>query len=752
MTYLIVSAGVALVFWFLGLGLSLIIVPVRWRRYVLLIAPTVGYCLLTLIGWRCYVANLRGTDAYAIWCIAAGAIVLAIAIWRERRRLEPTDSIVSRELVAPLVVSLIAFLLTSAPLLSLTDRLTSYSFGNSDIADSAAISTYLQKHNREDQSGFLGQTPILQDLAAKAIFGGCLATAFPASLLHLETYQLQSMSVHLHFMFSVLVMYVVARELLRYEHVGATIVCLLYAVSPVMFFTVCEGYQGQLVAMGVALLILLVHAEASRALSWSEIWRYLPLAILLNWGLSLSYPHMTLFAQAPVLGYVGLTCLRTRSLASAGRYLVLALVVTAVVYRMSVWRAECIIAYMQAMGSVKAGWFVPWMTLDRCLGFLPMGTLAEVLPTGQRAVVSLLFAATILWGLIKTFRHDPDAGCFAVATLTTVCSGCFLLALQEQEAGRLGGYKNYKFISFFLPVFLLASWTVLRQLQDWRSVVRSPAWVAALALILGVNLYSDRVLARGSMPHAQTVEENMAEVRLLSRATQVRSINLLSDRFWESMWLSNFLIDKRISYLSGSYSGRTASPLNGEWDLVPRRTIWDQGSFVHWKVVGDGVDLVNASHGIEINDRYTLVRRHALTTSQREMLALSVSLESGWKTTEHGCLAMNSWIGPARLLLRVPSDVLVRFRAVYRREPASPKLFVYLNEYEVGELAQQDHSTIDRLSLRTGDNILEFRPSPATDATGEAPQGFTFSALDFFMSAPATTATAIASRLESVSE
>ncbi len=451
---------------------------------------------------------------------------------------------------------------------------------------------------------------------------------------------------------------------------------------------------------------------------------------------------MTLLAQAPLIGYVGLTSLRTRSLATAGRYLALTLVVTAVVFRMSTWRADAIIKYMQAMGSVKAGWFVPWMTLERCLGFLPLGTLRDVLPAGLCAAMSLLFVIAILWGLIKTFRLDPDAGCFAAATLITVCSGCFLLALQEQEAGQLGGYKNYKFISFFLPVFLLASWTIFRQLQSWRAVVRSPAWMVALVAILGANLYSDQVMARKSLPHLRIVDEDLADVRAIAADSHVPRINLLSDQFWESMWLTNFLISKNIDYLSSTYSGREASPLTAEWDLLPRGTWWDQGAFIQWNAVGDRVDMVDPSGGIEINRRYKLARRHTLSAAARDGLALSVKRDGGWKVDDQGRSTIDCSSEPARLVVHVPSDITVRFRAAYRREPASKNLVVLLNGYEVAKCERLDCCLIDRLPLHAGDNILEFRPAPDSDPQGQASPGFTFSALDIFVNSTATAAVA----------
>ena len=170
--------------------------------------------------------------------------------------------------------------------------------------------------------------------------------------------------------------------------------------------------------------------------------------------------------------------------------------------------------------------------------------------------------------------------------------------------------------------------------------------MAALVAILGANLYSDQILARNCIANVRIVDENLAEVRVLAAARQVRSINLLTDHFWDQMWLSNFLIDKHIDYMASAYAGRGASPLNAAWDLVPKQSFWDRGPFVHWKAVDDRVDLVDGSRGIEINSRYRLARRHELSPSLRNGLSLSVRHDGGWKTNEQGQLAIDPSAGP----------------------------------------------------------------------------------------------------------
>ena len=51
MTYLLYLTLFALLLFGLGIGLVLLLVPGRFRRYSVVFAPVVGYCYLTLAAW-----------------------------------------------------------------------------------------------------------------------------------------------------------------------------------------------------------------------------------------------------------------------------------------------------------------------------------------------------------------------------------------------------------------------------------------------------------------------------------------------------------------------------------------------------------------------------------------------------------------------------------------------------------------------------------------------------------------------------
>ncbi len=211
MEYLLYSFLFACLYVYLGLGLSLLFCPKILKKYAVFLAPMVGYCYLTLVGWYCYNFELGGTDVYA-WAILLPPIVfIGVAILNRRRRTAESVKLFKGKLVTPFVVSIIAFLILSIPFFRGIPGLTSMSFKNNDIAVGASISRYLKEFKRSDTVGFLGQQYAIKFMADQTIFGAALSTAFAGSLFSLETYQLQSVSIHVFFLFSVLLVYALAR-------------------------------------------------------------------------------------------------------------------------------------------------------------------------------------------------------------------------------------------------------------------------------------------------------------------------------------------------------------------------------------------------------------------------------------------------------------------------------------------------------------------------------------------------------------
>jgi hypothetical protein len=168
----------------------------------------------------------------------------------------------SSDSILPFIISIAAFVLISIPFIARSDSLTSLSLGNCDIADSSTISRLLEEFSRSDKTGFLGQSTELRWLGDKTIFGGPLSTALAGSVFSLEPYQIQSMSLIIFFLFSIPLFYALAREFFRYNIFSSGAITTIYGFSPIMFFTVYEGFQGQVIATTLFLCIFFLNFRA----------------------------------------------------------------------------------------------------------------------------------------------------------------------------------------------------------------------------------------------------------------------------------------------------------------------------------------------------------------------------------------------------------------------------------------------------------------------------------------------------------
>ena len=211
--YLFYSFLSIFIFFFSGLGLTILLSPQNLRKYILFLSPTVGFCYSTLIGWYCYNLDLRGTDSYAPIILIPPVFFLALAILKYRKQTPESDKILNRKLVAPLLVGIIAFLVLSVPFFKHTDGLTTISIGNNDIADTGLQARFLKEFAYSDTTGYLGQITDPKEQtnylktgigsARENRFGSPFSVALLSSLFSMEEYQFASLSIHIFFLLSV---------------------------------------------------------------------------------------------------------------------------------------------------------------------------------------------------------------------------------------------------------------------------------------------------------------------------------------------------------------------------------------------------------------------------------------------------------------------------------------------------------------------------------------------------------------------
>lgn len=593
MNYLAYSLYFYLITLFFGLGFTQLLCPRNDRAYLFCFAPFVGYSYVTLLGWYLYVINLPGTDSYFSFALLPPLISYVILF---RRIFSNVRVVFSTSLIVPLVSALVGYLLVSFPLIFCVDYLTSFGVGNNDIADSTSISTFLKQFARISSDGFLGQSGVFKNMADNQIFGGSLYTALVSSIFSVETYELQSLCINIFFVLSCLSAYPLFNGVFLYGHTVSLLLVALLLLSPVLHYAAYMGFQGQLISMGLATCLFTLNFRALRSCEqFKHYLPYLPLSVLFAWGLSVTYPHMLVFVYIPISWCCILFSFANRSASFIATWLCFLVVTLFYVFLLSPARAFALVDYLFLMGTVHAGWYIPCFSLDVIFGLSCLPMYDNYPNALWHLGFSVVLLCAMVYGYARLLRNDRQSFLLSISCFAFVALGyCALCILGKTDLG-WGGYKSYKWLSFFMPLVIASSLPLFRLTDSGRGHKLLTAILLALVVWnFGVATCLCSRLVRGY----RVVERDMVELRNLASKERVQSINIRGDDWWNILWEINFLMSKRLYFETSTYNGRAASPLIGEWDLV-RLPLGKAEA----KKVGQ-----SSRETIPINARYMLVR------------------------------------------------------------------------------------------------------------------------------------------------
>ena len=701
MEYLYYSVLFAFLFVYSGLGLTLAFCPEALKKHALFLSPLVGYCYLTLAGSLCYNLNLKGTDAYAPALLIPPLIVLYYALVHGSRHSIERIKLINGDLVAPVAVGIIAFIIISVPSIVSVDSLTSISLGNVDIASSANTSRYLKEFARSDTVGFFGDKTNEFRYVPHVYFGPCFSTALSSSLFSVETYKLQNISLNTFFLFSVLLFYSFAREAFRYNQTSAILVTSLYGLSPIMYFTTYQGFQSQIIGTGLAICLMLLQVKAlENSQKISDYYSYVPLALFFTGGLLLTYRHMLPLICIVLAAYVILTAFSEKSKALIFNWVLFLAVTIAGASVLTPSRLLSLPAYMVAQGSFAVGWHIPMISLDSVFGltFGNVDLLGHM--TVARVTASILLAGLAVAGYVDAHRKDRKLFLLAFSLAAPILLGYVILAFPDRTGSGWGGYRSYKLLSFFLPQVLLSALIVFRNAQFAPKDLTSHILRLSFAVLLissGVSCYAivDRMSKTRSV-----VSKDMADLRKTEDDPRVESINILRSSFWNTVWQAHFLMRKPLYFESTTYYDYTAKGLDGQWDLKST-TRSSNDEIIH---VGsfDKVKPGRDANSIAVNSSYVLERAGAVRT-------LQARFEKGWYSSE----GTHIWTGESgdasTIILRCSRDKLaINLRATYWPLDPGNRLVIYLNGSKVTDCPDNSSCRADGMVLSAGQNELLF--------------------------------------------
>ncbi len=619
MIYLLVSFGLLLHILIWGVGLALLLTPVRWRRFwPVWIAPS-GIALQSAVVWLGAHTTLPGTDAYARWTEVLPVVLLVFGVGRRGAWKSVRDL---RRFAGLGVLMAVCLVMLTVPLARTARILTTASIGSCDAADYAAGARVFQEFASNDRSGFLGLTEVVQVASADNFYDFWLQLnhftpsaliALNDSVFGLAPHETTGLITVVLLVLVLPMIFWLARSTAGFGRRVSGWLTFIYALSPITGYAVYNVAPGQiLAAQAIALLtwtgIALWQDPAARRRGW-EYGGLLLVGFGTIWG---AYNFIVLICLVPVVACVGGWALHRGEFSRLARWLgwlLLPLAVSALFYYE---RAAGVVERFQLFQQYDFGWKIPLLKPEGWLGLLS-GTKPSPLAGLEGAWSWILGGATLLLLAGAWLRSALGRGRQAwlvAAFLVPVMAGYAFLQWRGIHLHNNASYDAFKLFSVFYPVLLVGFCHWLTWFNE-RSSLRFGLALGMVAVVTLINLREGYLLSGRVETTQLVVDHDLLAVRKVEGLNHVNSVNMLVTDFWARLWANALMLRKPQYFPSHTYEGRLNTPLKGEWDF--------DGGMLQVRV--PGLD------GETIGRRFSLVR----TTSPYWLRA---SLGAGWYGTE----------------------------------------------------------------------------------------------------------------------
>ncbi len=576
--------------------MSVFVIPTDLRKYSIFIIPVIGYCITSILGWYGYFFNLPGTDAYAKYLLLPTGVLLIYHLIRKNRNAVFNGYLNSfKSNLLPILMGLVVIVVFSVPFLNHKDGLTSVSYINNDIANTASVSKFIKEFSRHDKTGLLGQADVYKHQVDDQILGGPFFNSFFSSLMSLKPYQVQNISFSVFFLFGLFLVYVLARELFKYNKKSALVIMALFGLNPLMFFTNHLSFQGQIVSLSLVLSSFFILLKVAReATELKKVWSYLASFVLINCGIALTYNHIFPLLFLPVVLMVVIQGSIEKSYRKARNWLIFTSVGIAFMAMLLPYKAVAIIKMTLSRFGSMNGWYFPLFTPDTIFGFTLNRVNLEAPHLSKHVLLSAIPVVVAVLGLIRCYRKDKQTFFLLFSFLFTAISLYLVCAFGGSHEQGWGGYRSYKILSFYLPFIILSGLHLFSEVEFSSRKIKAVLLSSVCCIFLLANGYSTVMLTKMIIKKNRSATHDMADLEKVEKMPDVQSINILSNTCWDILWETHFLYRKKLYFKNKiSYHGVLVGT-EGEWDLINiKKNDWDR---------------TNEREIITLNDTYILVK------------------------------------------------------------------------------------------------------------------------------------------------
>lgn len=570
MQYLAYAAAATFVLYALGLGYTLLLLPRDRQHYAVIVAPWVGYCYASLICWHvCYLGGK--IDSFTVkWIFLPSLISLGVALFTQGIR-SVFAAVFCRNTGGALVVAAAAFVVLSIPAFWDTTALTTVSLFDYDTAQYASFSRFYSEFTRGSTVGFVGQNiHYFDSFLIGGYFGPTAFAAFAGASLGVMAHQDTTLCINLFAAFGAAALFLILHDTLKFSAKVAWLGIALFGFHPALQYLVLQGFFGQIVGIGLAVMMFWVNAllVEPRATLRDQVCRLILLSCF-TFGLLLTYQQMLLFVWALSGIYSAHFALLRKDARPLAKCVIWHLCAFAISGLVCYPRALELFSFVQHAVTAQAGWFLPFYSPDYLAGVSYQNAPFTITNPHLHTVLAIVICAFASFLFAVTYPNAKRP----IPTLWLCCGifyvGCILLAFKGSENGQMGGYKSFKIITFFLPLFVAAVTSLLGiQPAFWKNLSKVVKIAALTGLVSGYYLCHTRLLD-ALRSNGKRVEAQYQDLLTVDSDQNIESVNILGGDGWEIMWAAYFLMHKNLSMESRSYY--RAGPLQGKYDLQDRR-------------------------------------------------------------------------------------------------------------------------------------------------------------------------------------
>jgi hypothetical protein len=560
----------ALEIYFWGIGLTLLLLPARLRRFWPAFCAPAGLGLQSAVVWVGAHTAMRGTDHYGFACLLLplalfGAAWIKLGPGRLGKALAA-----ARKWWTLAPVMAVSFALQIYPFTKSPGLLTAEALGSCDAADYATGARVFKEFSSRDRSGFMGLTEVVRLLSIDNFFDFWLRLnhftpsaliALNATLLDRQPFELTSVLAAVLAAIALPTVFWLLRSAFRFGRSASLLLTAICAFSPIVCYVVYQDALGQLLATPAVALLIWVGVKSYQRRRAS----YFGILLLANWLLLGSYNFFLLFAYVPLVACIGGRTIveRTwkRGLGWCG-FVGVNLLLCAFLFP---GRVLSILDRFRLFDDTPFGWPIPPFRPEGWLGVFA-DTRLHPAAQGWPQLVGAICLAAAGWALYRQHRRAPRVCALLAACALPIFLGYAILVWKDDASSKNAGYDAFKLFTVFYPALLAGLCLWLRDLKNSPFRARVAAWFLGVCL-LALNVHGALAFNTAVRRQALVVDPWLEEIGSVERMKNVKSINVCLQEYWPRLWANYWLLRKPQYFRLPTYEGRRMTPLRGDWDL-----------------------------------------------------------------------------------------------------------------------------------------------------------------------------------------